>query len=330
MKIFKNLKFSLICSIILHLGLLGLMVISFPHQIHKPILNNTQLTNKDIITPELNEKINSFEPKKIISAGLVSKKLVDNAIARQKHVENQKRLTAQQEQRRLLIAKQELQQLTSKAKEAKLQEQAAISKAQAAKAAEQSAKKLAQIAKDNLEKAKFQEQASKEKAKKELQAAKQMAEKELLVAKQQAKKELESAKAKAQAELTKAKELADAEFKKAKALSEKLEKEKIAAKQLWIEKEFSRFVAQIKEDILANRTLSAAFSQDLICKIEITLQPSGSISNVKILKSSGNQAYDYSSKAAVYKAAPFEMPENPDLNKRLRNIVLIFKCDDIG
>ena len=59
--------------------------------------------------------------------------------------------------------------------------------------------------------------------------------------------------------------------------------------------------------------------------MRIQLLPDGSILSVNIAEPSGNPAYDELQISAVYKAAPFPMPEDHELYNQLRDIVLSFR-----
>ena len=64
-----------------------------------------------------------------------------------------------------------------------------------------------------------------------------------------------------------------------------------------------------------------------MCEVQFRLLVDGNVASVKVIKSSGNAAYDESAKMAVYKAAPFDIPNDKDLLSRLRDIVLVFTKD---
>lgn len=62
----------------------------------------------------------------------------------------------------------------------------------------------------------------------------------------------------------------------------------------------------------------------------VELVPTGGLVNVTILESSGNGAFDRSAEAAVRKAAPFEVPEDPDIfEEHFRRFTLLFRPEDL-
>jgi membrane protein involved in colicin uptake len=76
--------------------------------------------------------------------------------------------------------------------------------------------------------------------------------------------------------------------------------------------------------IINNRKVTSLFPEHLECSVRVKLLPNGQLNLVKLDKSSGNQAYDAFSEQAIYKSAPFEMPEDPKLNKELVEIEHVF------
>jgi len=92
--------------------------------------------------------------------------------------------------------------------------------------------------------------------------------------------------------------------------------------------EIDKYKAEFAAAIIENRILSSIFAGDLQCTIRIMLLPDGSILNVNIEKSSGNKAYDEMAENAVYKTAPFPMPDEQELYSKLRDIVISFRNGD--
>ncbi len=171
------------------------------------------------------------------------------------------------------------------------------------------------------------------KQKKELESQKrqaQQAKKQLAEAQKKAKQaKLDTDKAKQ--ELNKEKQkLAEQKRKVAaekKQREEQEQKEQLVAHKRWIDQEFSRIAADIQQAIYEQRTVMASFSDDLVCEVQVKLLSDGSVKAAKVIKSSGNNAYDTHSKLAVNKAAPFNMPTDPELLRRLADIVLVFRKD---
>lgn len=158
-------------------------------------------------------------------------------------------------------------------------------------------KKLAKL-KTDMAKAKKDE----EKRLSELKAAKSKQQKELsdLKAKKQKEQEQLAAIKKEQAEKKSLEEKRQAE------LAAQEEREFLTEKERWMLK----WVSQIE----ANRRV---FDKDkeLLCELQFIVLPDGSVREVNIAKSSGDSLYDEESKRAVYRAEPFELPEDPRLKK---------------
>jgi colicin import membrane protein len=256
--------------------------------------------------------------KPIIQAGLIDKKAVKTAVARQEQQERDKQQQLAKQQANAEKIKKEAENL--KLATQKLKQEVA---AQQKKAAQE--KQLAIAAKAEAEKAKLQIAKEREKV---LLEKKQVA-KKLAAAKQAAAKAktLELAKQKTeaanQANLA-AKQAEQAAADRANAAATAVAAEQAAARNRWIDSEFTKYVGELQQRVYNHRTLSSAFGPELVCKIQIKLLPEGSVHDVRIIQSSGNAAYDSMAEAAVYKAAPFTMPEDRDLVAKMRDIILEF------
>ena len=96
----------------------------------------------------------------------------------------------------------------------------------------------------------------------------------------------------------------------------------------FIENEIIHYYAKWKNEIINNRKKIMFLANDMTCAVRIKLLPNGHLALVKIEKSSGNLAYDKFSEQAIYKSAPFEMPQDPALNKELASTEHIIHFDD--
>jgi colicin import membrane protein len=260
------------------------------------------------------------QDKPIIQASVISNEAVKTAVARQEQQERDK-------QQRLAMQKANAEQLKKEAEKAKLEAKKLQQEVAVAKKKAEQEKQQAMVAKAAAEKAKLQ--AAKEQAKVKL--AKEQVAKKLEKAKQeklQAVKEREAAKkVQEQAAAEQARQAAD---RARQAAEQARAAQQLAERTRWIDSELSRYAGAIKQSIYNHRTLSSAFGPELVCKIQIKLLPEGSVHEVKIIQSSGNAAYDAMSEEAVYKAAPFDMAEDQELNARLRDIILEFTNSDNG
>lgn len=96
----------------------------------------------------------------------------------------------------------------------------------------------------------------------------------------------------------------------------------------FIDNEIIHYYAKWKNEIINNRKKIMFLANDMTCAVRIKLLPNGHLALVKIEKSSGNLAYDKFSEQAIYKSAPFDMPQDPALNKELASIEHIIHFDD--
>lgn len=95
-----------------------------------------------------------------------------------------------------------------------------------------------------------------------------------------------------------------------------------------IQSEINSYNAMWKDEIINNRKKIMFLPNGMTCAIRIKLLPNGHLALVKIEQSSGNVAYDKFSEQAIYKSAPFEMPQDPVLNKELTNTEHIIHFDE--
>lgn len=230
--------------------------------------------------------------QKIVKAAMVDKKAIDQAIQRQAAEEQKKRDD-------LLAQQHKVEQLQMEAIKAKQElELANAQKAQVEAAAKRAAQQKAKLEQQQL-------QAKKELEKQQL-AKQQLAKQQLAQQQQLAKQQAEAAAKQAAA---------------IKAQQDRL----VAEHQEFLLTEVEKYRAAFQAAVEDNRILSSVFTGNISCKIRIRLLPDGSILSVNIIETSGNPAYDEMSAAAVYKSAPFPMPQDHELYNQLRDIVLSFK-----
>lgn len=223
--------------------------------------------------------------QQIVKAGVINKKAVDQAY-----------------QRQLLAEKAREQKIAEEKKQAEL-----------ARLETERLKKESAAAKKALDLAKAQKATAEAEAKK------------LKLAQEKSKKELLKQQAQAKA-VAKQHELARKQAAEKKAAAIKAEQEKLRAQHdSFIQDEVQRYVAEFAQAIEDNRILSSIFAGDISCRIRIQLLPDGTILSAGVVESSGNPAYDEMSKAAVFKTAPFPMPEDKELYAQLRDIILTFR-----
>ncbi|MCU7915165.1 MAG: cell envelope integrity protein TolA [Candidatus Thiodiazotropha sp. (ex Gloverina cf. vestifex)] len=212
-----------------------------------------------------------------------------------------------------------------KAKARKMKEQQAKKQKRAEEkkrlAALEKKRKADAVAKRKVDAKKKAEVEAKRKAEvKRKAAAKRKAEEKRkadAIAKKKAE-EKRKADAKRQAELA-AKREAAARAERERALQDQLAAEQNA-------RETDRYVAVIRQQIERKWLRPAQTGEQLSCEVQVRLIPGGDVvpGGVSIVKSSGNAAFDRSVEAAVYKAAPLQVPSG-GLFESFRNLRLNFK-----
>jgi colicin import membrane protein len=65
-------------------------------------------------------------------------------------------------------------------------------------------------------------------------------------------------------------------------------------------------------------------------EVELRLLPSGQVLDVRVVRGSGDKAFDDSTLAAVKQVGSFSLPEDSDLyEKSFKRIILIFRPEDL-
>ena len=121
---------------------------------------------------------------------------------------------------------------------------------------------------------------------------------------------------------------------KHKILDEQETKSLQASKQLELEnkKIVSSYSAYIIERIEANWNRPPSARRGMESKLLIRLVPTGQVISVKLLKTSGNIAFDRSAEQAVYKVGSFDKLQQLDIQtfeKNFRKLQLVFKPNDL-
>lgn len=112
---------------------------------------------------------------------------------------------------------------------------------------------------------------------------------------------------------------------------------KIAAKQAAITKQKSeaingivdKYKGLILEAIAQNWLVPPGTNSKLSCQLYIELGNNGKVSNVRVMKSSGNSLLDRSAVAAVYKASPLPAPTDLVAYKAFKSFSLTVKPENI-
>lgn len=236
-----------------------------------------------------------MEPKRIVKAGLVDKSAIDEAVKRQAKKEQQK------------IAEEKKRQNALKAEEKRIAEAKKKALAQ---------KREAERLKKQTEKLKAEANLLKEKAAKEKLAAekaKKVAEEEKKRAQQQKEKLIAEAKA-----------LKEKQEKEKREQAERAERQRVLEIQK-VEGEVHRYMSIIQQQVSQNWTTPYGMPKELACVLEIFLLPDGSVQDVKIQESSGNQAYDELAVRTVWRSSPLRLPRSEAARSQFRHFNFRFQ-----
>jgi len=237
----------------------------------------------------------------VVHAVAVDEKRVAEELDRIKAREEEKARAEREQEARVkkLLAEAEQAERARKAEEQRLKEVA-----EKRKQAEAEAKKLA-----------------------EKRAAEEAAEKRR---KAEAKKLAEKRAADEAAE-KKRKAAAEAERKKAEAAQRRKEEEEALRAAMEEEQRQQRAASALSEyaPIIQGRVSRywvrpPGADEGLKCRLLVHLTPGGEVVDVKIVRSSGNAAFDRSVQNAVFKATPLPLPGDPELARYFRDIEFIF------
>jgi colicin import membrane protein len=90
--------------------------------------------------------------------------------------------------------------------------------------------------------------------------------------------------------------------------------------------EINKYRSLIKEEVTRHWNIPATAHDDLLCEVKVRLIPSGDVVEVKVIKSSGDAAFDRSVEKAVYRAAPLSVPPvESGLFDEFREVVFQFE-----
>ncbi|MFO1433069.1 MAG: cell envelope integrity protein TolA [Candidatus Competibacteraceae bacterium] len=91
-----------------------------------------------------------------------------------------------------------------------------------------------------------------------------------------------------------------------------------------IRAEVGKYAALFRSKVERSWSIPPGSTSGSICLLKIELQPDGKIQNVNVTQSSGDAAFDRSAVAAVRRAAPFSLPDNPDAAARFKSFTFKF------
>jgi len=236
------------------------------------------------------------EPR-VIQATIVSAEAIEAEVAARRQAEARRKA---EEARQRAEAERKAREAAQRRAEAKRRaEEEARQRVEAERKARETAQRQAEVKRKAEERARQQAEA-KRRAEEE---ARQRAEAE--------RKAAEAAQRRAEAEARRAREA---------ELLAALDAEQAAAGEL------SLYTNAIRERIRRSWVRQPGMGRDLSCLVEVRLIPGGEVipAGVRVIRSSGNPAFDRSVVAAVYKASPLPVPSG-QLFGQFRNLRLDFK-----
>ena len=263
--------------------------------------------------------LNPPEPRKpvqVVQARLVDASRAEQA-ARKKQLEEKKRREAEarrkkQEREKRRLAEEKRKKKQEAERKRKLEQERRKKREAERKRKEEARKKAEAERKRQLALQKKREEEKRRRA--ELERKRRLEEKKRREA--EARRKAEEARRKAEEE------------RRRREAARKAREAELAA-QLQAEREArerASVTAAIKRKV-ENSWLRppSASDRNLEAEVRVRLSESGAVLLVKVIKSSGNGAFDRSVVAAVYKAEPLPMPESPRLKQEFRDFTFIFK-----
>ncbi|MBI5448305.1 MAG: cell envelope integrity protein TolA [Gammaproteobacteria bacterium] len=87
----------------------------------------------------------------------------------------------------------------------------------------------------------------------------------------------------------------------------------------------NKYNALILQAIREQWVLPENYPAELNCELLISLKAGGGVQDVQLTKSSGNEGFDRSARAAVYKASPLPVPTDVELFNQMKEINLVVR-----
>ncbi|GMQ83537.1 MAG: hypothetical protein BMS9Abin06_0272 [Gammaproteobacteria bacterium] len=104
------------------------------------------------------------------------------------------------------------------------------------------------------------------------------------------------------------------------------EQERMASqRRTAMQRMIDEYVLYIQEKVQRSWIRPPDSGSGLSCTVEVRLIPSGEVVDVRIVRSSGNSAFDRSVEAAVFKASPLPVPPDVEVMEKFRTIRFEFK-----
>ena len=240
------------------------------------------------------------EPMEVVKANAIDEKQVNAEIKRLRDAEKRKQ--------------DKLDAKVKKAKDARLREERRLKELKKKRKTEENKRKKKAVA----EKKRL---AELKKKRKDVELKRKKEEKRLAELEQKRKQEEERVRQEEQVKQ-------EAEMKR--KLEAERQKREAASRQV-NQSEINKFQVLIKREVTRRWIVPNLNVKNLSCDVKVRIIPSGDVIDVKIIKSSGNQAFDRSVEAAVYKAAPLPVPSvESGLFDEFREVIFSFEPKNIA
>ncbi|MDT8387081.1 MAG: cell envelope integrity protein TolA [Thiogranum sp.] len=234
----------------------------------------------------------------------------------------------QQEEQRLAEVKrkqeQEIKQQAEAERKRKLEQETRAKAAAEQKRKEEEAARKQAEAEQQRKQEEARKQAEAEQKRKQEEARKQAE------AEQKRKEEEARKKAEAAAEQKRREEVA--RKKAEEELQGRLAAEQAAEnaqRQSAMDRIIGEYSGWIRDKVARNWIQPPGSDSGLSCTVEVSLIPSGDVTNARIVRSSGNAAFDRSVEAAVFRASPLPVPRDPEVMAQFRVLIFEFKPGSI-
>lgn len=106
------------------------------------------------------------------------------------------------------------------------------------------------------------------------------------------------------------------------------ERRAAAAAAIRIQRQIDEYTARIRSAIREKVVLPPGIDGNPQAVFEVKLLKNGTVSSVKLFKSSGMAAYDRAVERAIEQAQPLPVPDDLDLFQQMRDLTLIFRPND--
>lgn len=320
MKWSRSYRNALVASIALHLSI-GFLLFMEPSSHQPPVLE--RVDQPELVQSEA-AQLNAPMPEPIKATSVDAKEVMNKVNELKEQRQKQEQAEARHQK--------ELEKQADLARKARVEEQ------QRLQHLKEEADKIAIAHKKQLEEEKKHlEQVAKQKAEEEKRLAEMKkqqqkeAEKLAQLKKKQddEKKRLDEANAKRLAEAKRQQDAAEKANKEQKLQDARKQAAIEAEKNARIAGEVDRYKALIINAISRQWILPENTQNGLASQFRIRLAPDGSVMEVTLTRSSGDNLLDHSAQSAIYKASPLPVPTDPDAFNTFRDISLTVRPENV-